>query len=186
VPSGDIDRNVEKCDAAIDGRLGGFFNPWHAVWVPQNWIWLGTSLPYVFQTVYPTSQDDKPLPGFEKLLDDGDHVLLFPQDGQGLCPRIWFESAWSFLGHFRSNFAYYPQAAFLYKQITLIGKPVGNRLGYGPEVEEELRKADYRRVERIWITSGGELAEVLQRRIDEGVRFRDKDEGPGLPPESTT
>ena len=182
---GDIDRNVEGCDGAIDSRLGGFFNPWHATWFQGNWIWLGASLPYVFQTVYPTNESDQPLPGFEKLLDDGDHVLLFPQDSQSLCPRSWFASAWPFLSHFRSNFAYYPQVAFAYKRITLIGKPAGNRFGYGPEVEQELKKADYRRVERIWITSSSELANILQRRIDEGIRFRGEDEGSGLPRQST-
>ena len=64
----------------------------------------------------------------------------------------------------------------MYKHVTLIGPPLDTRYGVAQEVEDALKDNDWRQVERIWCTNADDLKQVLQRRIDEDVRFRGKDD----------
>jgi hypothetical protein len=182
---------AEGYETAIDNRLGTS-TPWHAFWEPWNWILLRTSLPWLFAQytkqgeVQPEGvpKDVPPTMYVPPLYSDNDHVLLFPQDAEGLCPQGWLDAAYSFLARFRSNLSFYPQLAFAYRKVTLIGPPVGTALGIGPDVEKALKDGAERQVERIWVTSADSLAGILKARIADGVPFRGKDEGappPGQP-----
>ena len=171
---GDINLNQETPKNAIESRLGTF-SLWRAVWDPGNWINLRASRPWVFRQEAPRKDTTDTLLE-EPYAHDGDHMLLFPEDPEGLCPRAWVEAAWPFLEHFRSNFGFHLQEAFIYTNVTLIGHPLGTRHGIGQDVEEELKKANWRRVERIWCTSAEELATVLQHRVENNVRFAGEDE----------
>jgi hypothetical protein len=64
----------------------------------------------------------------------------------------------------------------MYKNVTLLGQPLGTRRGVAQEIEDALKSKGWRRVERIWCTSADDLEAVLERRIEEGVRFRGEDE----------
>ena len=167
----DLDPRSEGYDVTIKNRLGDF-TLWHVQWKPDIWMKIRTHLTPVY-TQGPITDEET---GVEQYVDDGDHILLFPMDPEGLCPRAWFEAAWAFLEHFRSNFCFYPQEAFMYKNITLIGQPLGTRRGVGQEIEDALKSKKWRRVERIWCTSAEDLEAVLERRIEEAVRFRGDDE----------
>ncbi len=170
----DINLPPETAEGAVNARFG-FHAPWHASWEPGNWFVLrANSPPWVYAQTDPEDQETR-------FAEDGDHILLFPQDRDGLCPRAWLDAAWPFLEHFRSNFSFWPQEAFVYKKVTLVGPPVGTRLGIRTEIEQALKEADFRAVERIWFSSSDKLAGILQKRIDEGVRFRGQDEGQGVP-----
>ncbi len=105
-------------------------------------------------------------------IQDGNHILLFPQDESGkMCPRSWFMAAWPYLETLHSNFSFFPLEAELYYKVTLIGLPTGDRFGISEEVEKELAKAEWRKVTRINCTSAEELAQALQKRIDANQAF---------------
>ncbi|HET90505.1 MAG TPA: hypothetical protein ENN99_07185 [Chloroflexi bacterium] len=171
-----LNPNHEGYEQTIKNHLGDF-PLWRVVtWNQGHWLkirvgseWLYTQGPIIKETADAEVE-------IEKYVEDGDHMLFFPMDQEGLCPRAWFEAAWSFIEHFRSNFCFYPQEAFMYKTITLIGRPVGTRYGIAQEIEDALRDSNWRQVERIWCTSADDLRRVLQRRIEEGTRFRGRDE----------
>lgn len=175
----ELDPNNEGYKRTINSRLKGDFTRWHVVWKQKHWIKIRVGSKWLYaQEPVPAEEDVEPE---QYMVDDGDHILVFPMDHEGLCPRAWIEAAWTFLEHFRSNFCFYPQEAFMYKNVTLIGQPLGTRYGIAQEVEDALRDNEWRHVERIWCTSADDLKGVLQRRIDEGMHFREKDE---LSPES--
>jgi hypothetical protein len=166
-----LNPNDEGYEGTIKNRLGDF-PVWHVVtWNRGHWIKAraGSDHLYAQRSVEEAAPADL-------RVDDGDHILFFPMDHEGLCPRSWIEAAWPFLEHFRSNFCFYPQEAFMYRQVTLLGPPLGTRRGIGREVEDALGATDWRQVERIWCTSAGDLAGVLARRMEEDVRFRGEDE----------
>jgi hypothetical protein len=175
--SGDVDPSSEGYEDTIKNRLG-HFSLWHLTWDPRNWLKIRTSKEWVYSII---PQPEVEAAGEEDVedepcMDDGDHILLFPMDYDGLCPRVWFKAAWAFLEHFRSNFCFYPQEAFMYKKVTLIGRPLNTRFGVAQEIEADLKAADWRQVERIWCASAQDLESVLQQRIDQGLRFRGRDE----------
>lgn len=132
---------------------------------PGNWTWLRGSKPWVYtQSLAPAEAD-------RELLNDGDHILLFPQDQNDLCPRSWVNAAWPYLEKFRSNFSFFPKEAEFYYHVTLIGKSTGDRFGISDEIERLLREAPRRKVTRINCTNAEELGQALQRRIDAGSAF---------------
>jgi hypothetical protein len=166
----DLNPSAEGYETTIKNRLGDF-GLWHVFWNKGNWMVIRTSKEWVYLQ-RPVREEEEA----EQYPDDGDHILVFPMDREGLCPRAWFEAAWPFLEHFRSNFCFYPQEAFMYKRITLVGPPLGTRQGVAQEVEDALKSKEWRQVERIWCTSADDLKKVLQRRVEDGLRFRGDDE----------
>jgi hypothetical protein len=146
----------------FDGWLGND-RPWR-VHSDSQWVVIRASRPWVFRRPDPEERD-------RNLYTDGDHILLFPQDREGMCPRTWLAAAWPFLEHFRSNFTFYPPAAYIYNYVTLIGPPSGDRFGIAPALEDLFRQAPWRRVERLATRKAAELKDILQQRIDKGERF---------------
>ncbi|MCD4738212.1 MAG: hypothetical protein K8R89_03005 [Anaerolineae bacterium] len=173
-----LDPNDEGYEDTIKNRLGDFALWRIVVWDPSHWMMIrvGNSQLYTQRSIVGVEVKELEEVAAAQYVDDGDHILFFPMDQKGLCPRAWFEAAWSFLEHFRSNFCFYPQEAFMYKNVTLIGPPLGTRRGVAQEIEDVLKDNDWRQVERIWCSSAYDLEAVLKRRIKEGVRFRGKDE----------
>lgn len=154
--------------AEIESRVG-VHAVWHASWWFNNvFAFRVDTEPFLYGDLSAEPAD---------YANDGDHILLFPVDADGLCPRTWVESAWPFLEKFRSNFGFHPQEAFLYRKVTLIGQPLNTRLGVGPDVERALREASWRAVERIPCTTADELETELQKRIDLGLPFGEKAKG---------
>ena len=150
---------------------------WHASWVRDNAFGFRVdTLPFLYGDL----SDNPDEVNAADYLNDGDHMLLFPQDKDGLCPRAWLDAAWPFLEKFRSNFGFHPQEAFAYRKVTLIGKPLGNRFGVSQFVEDTLRSADWRKVERIFCESTDELKADLQRRIESDWPFLDRPKGASL------
>jgi hypothetical protein len=96
------------------------------------------------------------------VIDDGDHFLLFPQSTavDDIAPKAWFDAAWSFIAHFRSNFGMYLGEARLYSQVTVLGSTdVKPAVSAGEQAF--LARDDWRAVERIEISSAKDLARVL-------------------------
>jgi hypothetical protein len=137
-------------------------------WSSNNWVKLRESQDWVY--AYPDPEDRS-----VASQTDGDHILLFPQDGEQLCPRAWMEAAWPFVEHFRSNISFYPQAGFSYRRVTFIGHP-DVQPSFGPDVEEALSASSWRTVERIPCRNADELHEELATRIKENVRFPKPDQ----------
>jgi len=169
---GTIDFTQETHQQAIQNRLGAF-SPVRVGWTPSHLMEMRASLPWVFSL--PAERGEKR--ALQTEVNDGDHILLFPQDADGLCPRAWLDAAWPFLQRFRANFSLYPQAVLLYTHVTLIGLPLGTRLGISAEFEEALRRDEWHKVERIRCSNAEELQAILQRRVEKGVPFRGEDEG---------
>jgi hypothetical protein len=130
----------------------------------SNWIYLRASKPWVYTQALTEGEE-------YTSLNDGDHILLFPQDETGLCPRSWFNAAWTYLETFRSNFSFFPKEAEFYYHITLVGKATGNRYGISSEIEALLRSETRRKITRIECANADELSEALSRRITAGVAF---------------
>ena len=175
----DVNPRDEGYEDTIINRLGDV-NPWHLTWDPGNWLKIRASKEWVYGIPITPEPALEAAPGEEAqvkpAIHDGDHILLFPMDQDGLCPQAWFEAAWPFLEHFRSNFCFYPHEAFMYKNVTLIGPPLGSRRGVAQEVEDALKSMSWRGVERIWCTSAADLKSALDGRIAENMRFRGQDE----------
>jgi hypothetical protein len=168
MPWGDINLGLETYQNAIDSRIGQF-PIWHAVWTSHNFFGFRVDTrPWVYaQYSIPAAEPTELSPG----LNDGDHILLFPQDQAGLCPFAWVAASWPYLEKFRSNFGFHFEETLLYRRVTLIGRPLGTRLGISQEIEDELRKASWRQVERIPCANSSELAAVLQSAIDSNTQF---------------
>lgn len=158
--------------------------PWYVQWAPFNWVMLKTSLPWVYSDIINNKkvkaadygEDPKNYPVPTPKYTDNDHILIFPQDHNEICPRSWMEAAWPFIARFRSAFTLYPEQAALYTNITLIGHPdVSPHIN--DEYAEAITKSDWRNVERIWCRSSEQLQTILQMRIEDGQFFRGKDEG---------
>lgn len=130
-----------------------------------NWIGLRGSKPWVY------TQSLSDMEAERQDLNDGDHILLFPQDKKDLCPRSWFIATWPYLEKFRSNFSFFPKEAEFYYRVTLIGKATGDRYGISTEIEDILRSEARRKVTRIECATAGELGAALQRRIQAGRAF---------------
>jgi len=97
-----------------------------------------------------------------KVVDDGDHFLLFPQSTavDDIAPKAWFDAAWSFIAHFRSNFGMYLGEARLYSQVTILGSTdVKPAVSAGEQAF--LARDEWRAVERIEISSAKDLTQVL-------------------------
>jgi len=105
-----------------------------------------------------------------KVVDDGDHFLLFPQTIERLAPRAWIEAAWSFITHFRSNFGFYLGEALLYSRVAIIGSTTRNP-AVTEEEEQFLKQDESRLVERIPATSGDNLRQILDWGKDHDIRF---------------
>lgn len=163
-----IDLTIQSYNQAIDARLGQF-GTWSVVWHPGHIFFISASLPWLFAG---PRQDERENDNPE--LNDGYHMILFPQDNEGLCPRAWLEAAWPYLEKFRSNFGFHFYEALLYKKVTLIGLPLGNRFGVSQEVEDELRQDPNRQVERIPCQNAEELAKALQKRMKTNLRYPSK------------
>jgi hypothetical protein len=130
-----------------------------------NWILIRGSKPWVYtQTLSPVEAE-------RENLNDGDHILLFPQDENNICPRSWIIAAWPYLEKFRSNFSFFPKEAEFYYHVTLVGKATGDRYGISAEIENLLRDEARRKVTRIECASAEELSAALDRRITAGKAF---------------
>jgi hypothetical protein len=140
-------------------------DPIHELTDAANWAWLRGSKPWVYTQSLTAEEEDR------ANLNDGDHILLFPQDKAELCPRSWIVAAWPYLERFRSNFSFFPKEAEFYYHVTLIGKPTGNRYGISTEIEDILRSEARRKVTRIECTNAEELSAALDRRIQVGRAF---------------
>lgn len=166
------------CKTFITERVGGGVY-WDTYWEVSNhndpdkgnWIFIHTSRPWVFKRI----QKDRNK--IEISFSDNNHIMLFPQDVKGICPRAWLEAAWPFIAHFRSNFTLYPQLAFFYRKVTIIGHPhVQPSVSQG--LENELRELGrQRQVERIWCRNAKELAKILLERIEHNIPFPEPDQG---------
>ena len=159
--SATISLSSEGYQQAIERRIGAV-DVVHIDWEPRNWVRMRASQPWVYR---------------DGEINDGDHILLFPQAPSGLCPPSWLEVAWPFLERFRSYISFYPQAAAIYRYVTLIGRPLDQQLGISTEVEDALKRNEWRRVERILCRDADQLGFILRRRLMEGVPFRGRDEG---------
>lgn len=135
----------------------------------SNGFYMHTSKPFVF--TQSLSQENLRNEDEQTGITDGDHILLFPQDNEGICPRSWIMAAYPYLEKFRSNFSFFPLEAEMYYNITLIGMPTGDRLGISKEVEEELKSADWRKVTRIECSNAEELEKALNKRIKANKAF---------------
>lgn len=168
---------------AIKSLIGSGI-PWHVQWAPFNWVKIKTSLPWVYSNIINNEKakaddyggDSKRYPIPSPLYTDNDHILIFPQDANNICPRAWIEAAWPFIAKFRSAFTMYPEQAGLYTNITLIGHP-DVEPHIDAEYVEAITNSDWRSVERIFCRSGEQLREILQARINDGRFFRGKNEG---------
>jgi hypothetical protein len=105
-----------------------------------------------------------------KVIDDGDHFLLFPQTIERIAPRAWIDAAWPFIAHFRSNFGFYLGEALLYSRVTIVGSPTPNP-AVTEEEEQFLKQDESRLVERLPATSGDNLRQVLDWGVSHDVRF---------------
>jgi hypothetical protein len=176
-----IDPTVKGYEQTIRDLLGNSI-PWHVHWNTENWLVIRTSLPWVCSshinnerlTLEDYSKGRRP--PSEPKYTDNDHILIFPQDTNGICPLAWVEAAWPFIAKFRSGLTMYPEQAALYSNITLIGHP-----DVDPHIDAEyvdaIRETSWRKIERVWCRNSKQLREILQSRINDNVFFRDKDEG---------
>jgi hypothetical protein len=166
-----------ECKTLIQDKAGT--DPlWVTVWAESangdesTWIFirpLPEPDPYVFRR---TRGGPK-----ESLFTDNDHCVIFPQDEQALCPSAWIQAAWPFIAHFRSNFTLYPQLAFFYRKVTIIGHPLV-KPSVSQQLEYELRElGGPRQVERIYCHNEKELAHILNARIVDGTPFVGEDQG---------
>lgn len=130
-----------------------------------NWVALRGSKPWVYTQTLDSEEDAR------ANLNDGDHVLLFPQDDDDLCPRSWLMAAWPYIQKFRSNFSFFPKEAEFYYHITLVGKATGDRYGISADIENTLRSETRRQVTRIECANAEELSMALDRRIQAGRAF---------------
>ncbi len=126
----------------ILSSLGFPADPVDEIMSNGNWIWFRGSKPWVYTQALVPETD-------ETTLNDGDHILLFPQDDSGLCPRSWVNATWPYLEKFRSNFSFFAREAEFYYHVTLIGKVDNGRLGISAAIEEALRQNPKRKVTRI-------------------------------------
>jgi len=179
---------MPRIDPTIDGyeatiiRLVGHGIPWKVQWAPFNWVKIKTSLPWVHSSIINNKKvqaadydgDPYNYPVQEPEYHDNDHILIFPQDTNGVCPLAWIEAAWPFITKFRSDFTLYPEQAALYSNITLIGHP-----DVVPHIDTEyvaaITKSEWRNVERIACRNSSQLREILQTRIENGHFFGRKD-----------
>lgn len=106
----------------------------------------------------------------ERVIDDGDHFLLFPQNLETIAPKSWLTAAWSFIEHFRSNFGFYLGEAMLYSRVTIIGS-ADAAVSVSKDQEDFLKRQDWRQVERINITSANDLKAELDRRVASSQQF---------------
>ncbi len=108
-----------------------------------------------------------------KIVDDGDHFLLFPQTVERIAPRAWFDAAWPFVAHFRSNFGLYLGEALLYSRVTIVGSSTVNPAVTGQQENFLNREAEKvgRLVERISITNANDLGRILDWGVAHDVRF---------------
>ena len=172
--------SAEECRAFITSRLGDA----SITSVLSTPIWNVLSQPNTFLliNVLPGSGGVRglaPAPGGLESISDTpiaigpfgrDHILLFPQGTDGLCPRSWMEAAWSYISHFRSGITFYPQVALLYSAVTVIGDPT-IQPAVSSEIENALSDASWRQVERINCRSADALAQELNRRIELNAPF---------------
>ena len=105
-----------------------------------------------------------------QLVNDADHIMLFPQSFDTIAPQAWFAAAWPFIEHFRSNFGLYLGAALHYSRVTIVGSASRD-----PAVTEEEEAFLKRRVgplvERIAVTNADDLRQVLAWGIAHDRRF---------------
>lgn len=173
-----VDPRIDGYEKTITDRFGHRV-PWKAYWVPNNWMTITASLPWVYSDIINVKKvmdiDGVEYPERKPKYTDNDHILIFPQDVDGICPRSWIEVTWPFIEKFRSAFTLYPEQAGLYKNITLIGHP-----NVTPHIDDEYVEAilnsSWRNVERILCRSSERLSEILQSRIDDNVFFRGENE----------
>jgi hypothetical protein len=105
-----------------------------------------------------------------KVVDDGDHFLLFPQTVTKIAPQTWFKATWPFIERFRSNFGLYLGEALLYSRVTILGS-VDSNPAITEQQEAFLRRDENRWVERTKVTNADDLRRVLDWGIEHDVRF---------------
>lgn len=105
-----------------------------------------------------------------KVVDDGDHLLLFPQTVEKIAPQTWFDAAWPFIARFRSNFGLYLGEALLYSRVTILGHVTCDPAATEQQ-ETFLKRGDSRQVERIAVANAYDLRRVLDWGVAHNVRF---------------